>query len=343
MKNQKTIIVCAPKDFELHHLIEKNLIYHGFDVTIIFPVNIKFKYKSIWQKIYNAYRKTIFKDKNHKIKLLELQRLEYLKKNISKKEKYDYGLFIRADFFGKESIEMVSDAVSNLYSYHYDGLDRNPEIYELINLFKKFYVFNPDDLKKTNYNLFPCTNFYFDYDKDELDLNIKPEIDFYFLGSYHTKRMNDILNFKEKIEATHNANFEIVFSKKDQNKIDTFSKKNINCLTSIIPFHQYIENIKKSKIIVDFKINEHNGLSFRVFESLKYKKKLITNNYTISNYDFYHSNNIFIIIDNNYDDIESFFNLPYVEIDDNIVLKYSFKNWINYVLEINPHEKLLIK
>jgi hypothetical protein len=60
---------------------------------------------------------------------------------------------------------------------------------------------------------------------------------------------------------------------------------------------------------------------------------MITNNKSIVNYDFYHPNNIFILTDSNLDSLEDFVKLPYVEIPEEIVMKYNFKNWIKKILE----------
>ena len=80
----------------------------------------------------------------------------------------------------------------------------------------------------------------------------------------------------------------------------------------------------------------HNGLSFRFFEALYYQKKLITNNTDIINYEFYNPNNIMIIDYNNYTQasILEFLDKEYVNIDSEIINKYSFDNWLKRILEL---------
>ena len=98
---------------------------------------------------------------------------------------------------------------------------------------------------------------------------------------------------------------------------------------------------RKSKVLLDFVISEHKGLSLRTFEALGHDKKLITTNKEIAKYDFYHPNNIFIL-DNNFDDIPAFLNKPYHHIEPKIKEKYSFGNWIKYVLDIHPYQPILL-
>ena len=57
--------------------------------------------------------------------------------------------------------------------------------------------------------------------------------------------------------------------------------------------------ILKSKIIVEIQRNDQIGLSFRIFEALGYRKKLVTTNTDVVNYDFYNPQNILVIDENN--------------------------------------------
>lgn len=341
--NKKKILLALPIDFELHNLIEKNLTYYGYEVTKIHPDNNneKFKYTSLKDRIYNLFKKTFFKDKSFKKNLVRIFKINKLKEKITENSKYDFALFIRSDFFEIEIINFAKENSKKIFSYHYDGLNRNPKIFEYIPYFDKFYVFDKSDLENINYKMYPCTNFYFDYDNDK-KLDVENKLDFYFLGSYHVSRTEELINFKNNVLKNYTVEFEIVVSKDDWNRINYLTKNSMKCSKKIIPFVDYLEKIKKSTTIIDFVINEHKGLSFRVFESMKYEKKLITNNVSIKNYDFYNPNNILIIENNNYQEIHNFINIPYEKINSKLYKKYSFENWINYLLEIQPNDALEI-
>ena len=60
---------------------------------------------------------------------------------------------------------------------------------------------------------------------------------------------------------------------------------------------------------------EQVGLSFRIFEALGHRKKLITTNKDIVNYDFYHPQNILVVDENTIEIPEEFVTSPYVEIE----------------------------
>ena len=75
-------------------------------------------------------------------------------------------------------------------------------------------------------------------------------------------------------------------------------------------------------------------MSFRVFEALGHRKKLITTNKDIVNYDFYHPQNILVLDKEKMEIPEDFVFSPYVEIDETVFAKYKIKNWVKEVFEL---------
>ena len=73
------------------------------------------------------------------------------------------------------------------------------------------------------------------------------------------------------------------------------------------------------------------GLTIRVLEALGAKKKLITTNKDIVNYDFYHPENIYVY-DGKVDLENIFFTSEYFEIDYEIYKKYSLESWLKEIL-----------
>ena len=64
-------------------------------------------------------------------------------------------------------------------------------------------------------------------------------------------------------------------------------------------------------------------------EALFFEKKLITNNKDIKNYDFYNPSNIFILGENNIEDIKEFINKPYEKVEQKIIDYYDFEQWLS--------------
>lgn len=115
--------------------------------------------------------------------------------------------------------------------------------------------------------------------------------------------------------------------------------------TKPIPYNEIIKYIIYSKSILDFSKNGQFGLTLRVYESIFYNKKLITNNQSIIKYDFYNENNILIIKGKEeIFRIQEFLNLPFKPYDDDIIERYTLnafimridnKNECNF-LDLNP-------
>ena len=66
-------------------------------------------------------------------------------------------------------------------------------------------------------------------------------------------------------------------------------------------------------------------------ESHRFRKKLITTNTDIVNYDFYNPNNIFVWTEDCKDIPDAFFETDYEELPEEIFKKYSLENWLNTI------------
>lgn len=321
----KTIIIATPNHYGLLNRFKENLEAIGF-LTIVIPDDIKVKI-GLKNNLIHIFRKFIIGDKSFKqakkIELRTIQQIDIIKSQ--KIEKFDYALFIRPDLYSNDFISYVKEKTNLLCAYQWDGLDRFPTVYKKINLFDRFFVFDETDLSK-NQNLLHITNFYFD------DIPIKAnKFDIYFVGSFLRDRIQVLFKLAKIFEEL-GLQSSINLSLKKWNK--SKFPKSIKIIKRPLSFKENLVNVSQSKIILDCANNIHNGLSMRTFESIGFRKKLITNNPLVKKYDFYDTNNIFVIEDEQLDGIENFINLPYKNLPEAIYRKYSFSNWIKQVLDI---------
>lgn len=338
--DKKIIILGTPQNFGLNSVISDQLEGLGFDVIDINIEEKAFYYKSPVQRFKNLYRKLFFKDYQYK----DILRKRFLEEQYEEKfahiQHADYALFIRPDMFPKSIIEKVKDMTGLTVGYQWDGLHRYPDIFSRIELFNRFFVFDPIDLTVTG--TLPLTNFYLDQQITIPETSNPPGSgdDILFIGTYIKERIADIYQFfnlfKDKEEIKINA------------IINTHSQELVREIQEQCPIIKttydgitYLENIdlvKQSKVLADFSNYLHDGLSFRVLEAIGYNKKLITTQKSIQKYDFYRPNNILIIDSKtDHDQVISFLNMPMQEIDPIIKRKYSFSNWIKYVLDLEEH------
>ena len=95
-----------------------------------------------------------------------------------------------------------------------------------------------------------------------------------------------------------------------------------------MPYNEVLQYIEKSKAILDYVSDNQSGLTLRPLEAMFFRKKLITNDISIINRDFYKKENIFILGKDDISDLVDFLNNDYVKIDQKILDRYDFINWI---------------
>ncbi|MDD2046306.1 hypothetical protein [Pseudomonas putida] len=87
----------------------------------------------------------------------------------------------------------------------------------------------------------------------------------------------------------------------------------------------YAENIERSinaSMLADINKEGQNGITLRVLEAIFFNKKLITSNTEIKSHDFYRPENIFVIGQDNFDDLEKFINTETVALPREILHQY---------------------
>jgi len=93
-----------------------------------------------------------------------------------------------------------------------------------------------------------------------------------------------------------------------------------------LSYPNYLSLVAQSRCLLDLYQSIQTGYSLRVMEHIYFGKKLLTNNRTIKQAAFYHSNNIFVLgEDENFVD---WLGLPFVPIHDTIKEYYSLASWI---------------
>ncbi|WP_018674741.1 hypothetical protein [Riemerella columbina] len=312
----------------LNNIYTESFEKEGFEVysllkdPFVYKKNLKTKFLNIFHRIFLNDKDFYTKDYFKKLNQVIYRRL----KNIN--TKIDYALIFRADYYSKKNIKLLRKLSTKLVAYQYDGWKVSSGILRYKNIFDKIFFFDITDLKEFGEDSLFLTNCYFN-DKN-ID-NLINEYDLFYIGTGTSTRIKYAENLSEKLKY---YNIKIIFkipkyrAEKDLGYIK-FTHRSLS-------YHENINLLKKSMCILDIKFEYHNGLSFRFFEALYYKKKLITNNQSVKGYDFYHPNNIFITDFENLEGIEEFMEKPYIDIDQDIVEKYSFVNWYKYIFGIAP-------
>lgn len=135
--------------------------------------------------------------------------------------------------------------------------------------------------------------------------------DAFFIGG-DKGRLEQLLNLEKKL----------------QQKGQVTDFKIVGYNSERLTYREVVEGIINTRIIVDIQSAGQDGLTLRPIEALLYEKKLITNNVNIRTYDFYNSNNIFILNEDSDEKFNQFLETPYQKIAASITEEYQIPGWI---------------
>jgi hypothetical protein len=101
-----------------------------------------------------------------------------------------------------------------------------------------------------------------------------------------------------------------------------------------LPVPHYIALLRRSRAVLDVSHSAQTGLTIRTIETLGARRKLITTNVEVKNYDFYDPSRV-LIIDAERPDvaaIKEFVALPQDELDPTIYRHYGIHNWVGEMI-----------
>lgn len=253
------------------------------------------------------------------------------------------------DFIFIINCEMATEEVLRIYKSHFKTakfyLYLNDSISNIYNISCKFKYFD----KIFSFDRIDCLNnimfifrplFYIDEYDVALSVNKPYKYDLCFIGTIHSDRFAILDSIKHQANTSGftfyifpylQARFMYFFYKIANNSFANAHFRDFKY--SKISVDEIIKVVNNSSTIVDIQHPKQTGLTIRTIEMLAMKKKIITTNMDIKNYDFFHTNNIYIINrDKPYIDI-SFLKKEYIDLDLNILHKYSLKQWILDILD----------
>ncbi|EMF0104903.1 hypothetical protein O5W20_001770, partial [Enterococcus hirae] len=99
------------------------------------------------------------------------------------------------------------------------------------------------------------------------------------------------------------------------------------------PLPQTIVNevVKESKIILDLELANQSGLTMRTIETHGMRRKLITTNLEVKNYDFYHPDNICVVDRKKPVIPQRFIETDYHLLNDQLYKNYQLSTWLDRI------------
>ena len=328
--NKKNILLLAPNFFEYSSNIKNELIALGANV-VNFNERISDKpiIKAIIRKRLHFLISPIINNYYKKI-LNEVENI-----------KLDYILVINPEVINKSIFNNLCNNNKDLKTilYLWDSINNKPHFKELFSLFDNSWSFDKSDCQKNNGLKFLPLFFDSSYIKTPKN-NPQLEYDLCFIGTVHSDRFAIINSLKFQAKKIGLEVYTFMYL---PSKLMFFYKKLLDKGFRGIKYSdlsykplkedQIIEILSKSKVVIDINHNLQTGLTSRTFETLASRKKLLTTNKTIFNYDFYDKKNIDVIDRDkpilNADFLSSEYNDAMVPLINN----YSINNWVNKIFK----------
>lgn len=212
-------------------------------------------------------------------------------------------------------IKKMQKFFDKCYSFDKKDVDDNP----MLKFLPLFYSNTYEEIGKRS-----CTNF---------------KYDFSFVGTAHPRKYEFVKKISKQLKILYPNQFIYFFF---PSRLVYFYRKIFNKELKHAKYREFhfeplsrdeiSKLFEESKCIIDSAQSGQVGLTIRAIESLGAKRKLITTNEDIVNYDFYTPENIYIYKNKiDFDDV--FFKKEYIDVDKNIYEKYSIINWLKKILE----------
>jgi hypothetical protein len=324
-------------------LIDKNILFFSIQ-TFGLEIEIKNKLEQLGAHVTffderpanNNFVKGIIRLKPSLMRTFINSYYRKILKEISKID-FDFLFLNRGEvvpeFFLKE-LKLAQPSCTFIF-YTWDSFNNLSHPISILKYFDRKFTFDSNDAVKFNLNFRPL--FFLDQFKS-IKSNVvdNKKYDILFLGTAHSDRYrlsNQIISWCNNNGFTSflfyfiHSRFVFFYKKLFDKSFQDFEYRKMSFKSLTI--HRILELYSLSDVILDINHPGQSGLTMRTFESIGSGKKLITTNFEVKKYCFFHPNNIFVIDRNNVEIDKNFFGSKYLDIDPIIYEKLSIEGWIN--------------
>lgn len=320
----KKILLFSQYFFGYEEKIAQKLREYGAAVSLYDEMSVKTSFERALIKI----SPNIFRKKTE----------SYYRKIIKKEEdsNFDFVLFIDCEMPTGRILKECRKAFPNakFCLYMWDSLKNLKGVKEKFKYFDYISSFDREDANR-NHLVFRPLFFSDDYKTEENSERYR--YDLAFVGTIHSDRYAIIKKLKDSTKWFYiypylQSQFIYYYYKMIKHEFKNTTSEDFKF--DKIDSKTIIKVVRESRAILDIQHPKQTGLTMRTLEMLGMKKKFVTTNTDIQNYDFYNENNICIIDRENPSVPDTFYVTEYREIPENIYEYYSIDQWVLGVLGV---------
>lgn len=324
----KKILLFAPSFFGYDIVIKEKLIAFGaivdlYDERPSTNVFIKAIIR-VYKKLLYVYIENYFRG--------------IAKRNFQKD--YDYVLVIKGEVFNTSIVENLRSYFpkARFILYLWDSIQNYKDIQQCLHLFDNSLTFDLEDSKSNPRLKFRPLFFMDEYIKCRNEENERIEYiyDLLFVGTVHSDRWLFLKSIKDQADK-YNLNIYyylyvqspvvFLFRKLFDKRFWSIQLKDVKFRA--IPKEEIVRLTSCSKAVIDIQHPNQTGLTMRTIEVFGAKRKLITTNSIIQEYDIFLPENIAVV-----DRLKpalsfSFITTELAKMPDELYYKYSLEGWLD--------------
>ncbi len=256
------------------------------------------------------------------------------------RKRYDYVFFVKGESVSRKSLDRLKSLHpdARFVIYHWDSIANNKNALNLLPCFDRVLSFDRSDCERLGMTFLPLF-----YMPEYASVAVRPpeyKYDLMFVGTMHSDRYRIVEEVRKQIQKAGGKSFLYFFF---QSKVLFYKMKmQQKCMRKVtsdqvhfkaLTKRQLLELYAESRIVVDIQHPKQTGLTMRCMETLGAKRKLITTNGRIKEYDFYDPDNI-LVIDRAHPVIpQAFLQSEYKAIPEMVYRKYALENWLRTVFQ----------
>jgi hypothetical protein len=247
-------------------------------------------------------------------------------------EHFDYVFVIKGDRLTEGFVSKLKSKLSSaeFILYQWDSLVRIPSVLKLFPYFNKIFSFDRVDCLNDERLVFRPL-FYRDecvgYDSFET-------FDISFIGLLHSERYSYIDAISQWANQNH-LNVFLYLTTGWKIYLTNFFNHKLKFLhINRLSYKKVASIIAASKSVLDISHPLQSGLTMRTIEAIGLRKKIITTNSDIVNYDFYNESNVTIFNGDCKNINLNFINLNNFKVDDAVMSRYTLSSWVKDVFNV---------
>jgi hypothetical protein len=322
----KKILYVAPRFFGYESEIESELTRQGADVCFLLDRPFDSPFLKALTKVW---RGSVIGTAD-----------KYYREGVSKFSgvKFDYVFVVNGQTLSKDTLTSWKKLypAAKFVLYMWDSFGNRKWAVDNLAFFDYAFTFDAIDAKKYNINFRPLF-FSSGFEKEQQKVF---SYDISFIGTAHTDRYSVISKINQKLPVGAKKFLYLYLQAK---WVYWFCR-----LTNSAFRHSSISDFKfdpiskpevqrvfdQSKAILDIEHPNQTGLTMRTLETLGARKKLITTNSNVRNYDFYKESNICIVDRHNPVVNDGFLDLPYDDVPETIFHRYRLAGWMEEIVRV---------